>query len=130
MGGGAHMAGGALRGRTVGSRAEGVVIEGDGGIGCVLRLQQLPHEVLRPLHVAAGRLPGRRSALPPACSTSQQLEAAQAYRQRWTRRMLGGERPKSVIRTAGREACMLAKDVQRLHIRSTLRRQLTDHAGL
>ena len=62
------MAGGALRGRTIGSRAEGVVIEGDGVIVRILRLQQLPHEVLRPLHVAAGRLPRRGCALAPACS--------------------------------------------------------------
>ena len=69
MGWGPHMAGGALRGGAIGSRAEGVVIEGDGVIVRVLRLQQLLQEVLRPLHMAAGRLSGRRSALAPAYST-------------------------------------------------------------
>ena len=78
MGWGAHMAGGPVGGRTVGGRAEGVVVEGDGVVVRMLGLEQLLHEELRPLHVAAGRLSGRGSALAPACSTPQHLTADQA----------------------------------------------------
>ena len=72
------MAGGVLRGGTIGGRTEGVVVEGDGVIVRILRLQQLLHEVLRPLHVAAGRLAGGCGALPPACSMPQRSSLAWA----------------------------------------------------